>query len=264
MDAKEKGKFLPIDGVEELLKRYYEIFEEGEKGKNHAVIVYGDTGCGKKWFCNECMRIGKERNEDIIEIDMLKSLKALKYSSEEKLKRVLEIMEYELINGGGFDELRGMSATPHIFMRQLEKMLGQMNKVLLIRLPKIEVFEEIDKYYQCLFIRNTIIYFITEKRDLVKRCREELDTDIRYFECKPLKKGDGKLIIENIFSGQGSPRFQVEDVESYMANRPPENGVTVKELTRMCTLAFGYAKKKNIKCITKSVIFDAMTNNNMI
>lgn len=260
----DKELFLDIDGVEKLMEEYCNLLEKKASESSHTIIFYGDTGCGKRFFSNECIKKVKEKNEEVIEIDLLDHFKSSNYASEKKLYTVLEMIEYELISHGAFDDLKGKSENPEMFKRILEKMLKEKNITLLIRFPQIEVFDEIEKYYAYLCNRNTIIYFITEKKTIVSECRKKLERNIKYFECMRLKQGDGKLVIDNCFSKENHPKFEVDDVESLMSKRPINNKMTIKELKNICDKAYVYAKENNIDCITKSVIMDALANNSII
>lgn len=264
MRAVDKELFLNIDGVEKLMQEYCRFLDKKASVSSHTVIFYGDTGCGKSFFSKECIKKVKVKYKDVIEIDMLNNFKTSNYDSEKKLYEVLEIIEYELVSHGAFEELRGKSEKPEVFKRILEKMLKEKNIILLIRFPRIEVFNEIEKYHAYLCNNNTIIYFITEKKTIVNECRNKLEKNIKYFECMRLKQGDGKLVIDNFFSNGDCPKFKVDDVESLMSKRPVDNKMTIKELKIICDKAYLYAKENNITWITKNVIADALAYNSMI
>lgn len=262
MCTKEGEELLFIDGVEKLRDKYCKILESESDKKNHAVVIYGDTGCGKKYFCKECMKMAERKNkdaEDTIPIDMIGEFKGSNYDSEEKLCKVLEIIEYEISKEKGFKELSGKERYPQLFKRELSKWLEKTNNVLLIRFPKIEVFEEIQKYFSNLFVSNTILYFIMEKGRLVNECVDKLDRNIQYFECKPLKKGDEELIIKKYYSDTESPRFDLKSVISCMEERwSDERETTIKEFKKLCDIAYRYAEEKNIDCIKKKEIYKAL------
>ncbi|MDE6203061.1 MAG: hypothetical protein K2G19_06235, partial [Lachnospiraceae bacterium] len=131
--------------------------------------------------------------------------------------------------------------------------------VLLIRFPKIEVFEEIQEYFNKLFVSNTILYFVMEKGTLVRECMKSLDRDIQYFECKPLKRGDEELVIKSSYSGAESPRFDLDGIKSAMEERwIDDREITIKEFKAICDTACRYAKRKNIDYITEIEIGKAL------
>lgn len=256
---KTKEEFLHIDGVEELMKKYCKVLE-GENGDSHTVIFYGDTGCGKRFLSTECMNKAKEKNDNIFVIDLLDQFKKSNHELRRKIIEVLELIEYELIAQGAFDDLNGKSEKPEMFKRVLEKLLRNKKIILLIRFPLIEIEEEIEKYRSYLCNGNTILYFITEKRSIVDEYRGKNENNIQYYKCDHLKQGDGKLVVENFYSKEGEPRFDIEELESLMSKRPPDNKMTISELIRICEYAYLYAKENCIDCITKDVIVDALAS----
>ena len=252
-----KDVFLLIDGLDKLLIEYNEIIESEDDRCNHAVLFYGDTGCGKSMFSSECVKKVQEKIPGMIIIDLLEQLKGTNYDSDKKLNTLLEIIEYEITREKNFSDLKEKSKQPELFKRILEKRLKDTKTVLLIRFPKVEIFEEFEKYYSYLGNSNTITYFITDKKELANRCKVEYDKKIKYFECMRLKSGDGKLFIENMFpESEGMPNFDIEDIESLMEIRPSDSKMTIKQLKNMCEYAYSYAQKNKIDKITKSVIIE--------
>lgn len=264
MNIDNNELFLNIDGVGELINEYCESLEKEENICGHIILVSGDTGCGKNFFSRECIRKVLEKKKDVVVIDMLDHFKASNYDSERKLYEVLEIIEYELIAYGAFDELKGKSTKPAMFKRILEKMLKDKKIILLIRFPQIEVFEEIEKFYSFLYNDNTISYFITDSKTIVDECKKKIEGNIKYFECMHLKEGDGKLVVEKIFSGEEYPKFDVNELELLMSNRPLNNRMTIKELKRICDYSYTYAKENGINNITNGVIALAMAANSQL
>lgn len=259
MKIEDKSIFLHIDGVKELMEEYCEFLQETKGSSGHTIVVYGDTGCGKKFFSEECIKKIKNKNEDIFIIDLLDNFKASNYSSEEKLKEILGIIEYKL----KFEKLDNVSANPEKFKIILEDMLNNNNKLLLIRFPHIEVFEEIQKYYAYLSNKNTILYFITEKKEIVDECMKKIE-DIRYFQCEHLKEGDGKLVIEKLFSDEEYPKFNVDEIEQVMSAKPLDKKMTIKELKKLCEYTYSYAKQKGIENITYETITMALAAHDII
>ena len=264
MNKENKELFLNIDGVGELMNEYCMMLANSESAQSHTILIHGDTGCGKTFFSEECKKKVIEKNSDVIEIDLIGIFKSSNYSSKKKLNKVLEIIEYELIEKGTFDKLKGQHDNPEIFQRILKKILMDTNRVLLIRFPEIEVFDEIEKYYAYFCNENTISYFITEKRMIVEECKKKIEKNITYFECKHLKEGDGKLFVENLFSDLESPKFNVDELEQLMSNRPMDNKMTIKELKKICEYTYSYAQKKGIKDITNGTIALAMAYNSKL
>lgn len=258
VNTEDKDLFLHIDGVSELMDEYCRFLDEKEGGSKHTVLFYGDTGCGKGFFSNECIRKVKEKNSEVVVIDLLDNFRASNFGSEKKLNGVLEIIEYDLIAHGAFDELKGKNAKPEMFKWILEKQLKEKKMLLLIRFPQIEVYDEIEKYCEYLDNDNTIIYFISERKAIVDACRKKYEKEIKYFELERLKQGDGKLIIDNIFSKEEFPQFDVNDLESLMSKRPINNKMTIRELLRVCNYAYAYAKENKIKYITSTIIAEAI------
>ena len=262
MNTGEEEKFLYIDGVEKLMGRYCKILESEQEKKNHAVVIYGDTGCGKKFFCNECMRMAKVQNrdaEDVVIVDMIGEFEGSNFDSEEKLRRILGIIEYEISKKKGYEELRGKEENSEVFKRVLKQWLFETNNVLLIRFPKIEVLEEIEEYFNKLFVNNTILYFVMEKGALVRKCMKSLGRNIQYFECKPLKRGDGELVIKSSYSGAESPVFDLDAIEAFMEDRwIDDRDITIKEFKAICDTACRYAKERNINLIKEKDIGKAL------
>lgn len=260
MNTKDKEVFLNIDGVGELMEQYCKVLES-ENRNSHTVIFYGDTGCGKSFFSNECMKKVKEKNENkVIVIDLLDYLKTSNLESERKLIEVLQLIEYDLVEEGAFNELKGKSVNPELFKKILKKLLKDKNNILLIRFPEIEIWEEIEKYHSCLCNGNTILYFITEKKSIVDECRRKNKKNIQYYQCVHLKEGDGKLLIENIFLKEGYPMFDIEELELLMSKRPSDNKMTISELMRICEYSYLYAKENSISCITEKEIIEALVS----
>ena len=125
MGTGDKELFLDIDGVEKLMEEYCKLLGKKVNESSHTIIFFGDTGCGKRLLSSECIKKVKEKNKDVIEIDLLNNFKTSNYGSEKKLYEVLEIIEYELISHGAFDDLKGKSEKPEMFKRILEKMLKE-------------------------------------------------------------------------------------------------------------------------------------------
>ncbi len=264
MYTNDNDIFLYIDGLEELMNEYCGIIENETTKNKHVVLFFGDTGSGKSMFSAECIKKVKNKIDKIIIIDLLEHLKASNLGSYEKLVKVLEIIEFELINQGFFLDLKDKSKDPEIVKIALERMLLETGHTLLIRFPKIEVFQELQRYYSYLYNKSAILYFITDTKAIVEDCRRSYDREITYFECMRLKEGDGKLFIEKMFSDKKSPVFKIDDVESLMDKKPRDNKMTIKELKSLCEHAYIYAKKNNIPIITKDVIIDDLFSRSAI
>ena len=179
MYTNDNDIFLYIDGLGKLMNEYCGIIENETTKNKHAVLFFGDTGSGKSMFSAECIKKVKSRIDKIIIIDLLEHLKASNLGSYEKLIKVLEIIEFELINQGLFPDLKDKSKDPEIFKIALERMLLETGHTLLIRFPKIEVFQELQRYYSYLY-KSAILYFITDTKEIVEDCKRIYDREITY------------------------------------------------------------------------------------
>lgn len=266
MYTNDNDIFLYIDSLKELMDEYCEILEDEARSGKHVVLFFGDTGSGKSMFSVECIKKVKNRFDKVITIDLLEHLKASNLGSYEKLIRILEILEFKLMDQGQglFSDLKDKSKSPEIFKIALEKILLETGYKLLVRFPKIEVYHELEKYYSYLYNKSTILYFITDIKAVVDDCKRNYDREINYLECTRLKRGDGKLFVEKVFSNQESPVFNIDDIESLMEKKPQNSKMTIKELKSLCEHAYIYAKKINISIITKEVIIDDIFSRNGI
>lgn len=264
MYRKGNTSFLSIDGVEELINDYCKQLDRDDYMSSHIVIFHGDTGCGKTTLSNECIKKVQEKNENISVIDLLDHFKTSNYDSLQKLTSILKMIEYQLIGEGAFGELKDKSSEPEIFKTILKKLLETKGKILLIRFPLIEVYEEIDKYYDFFYNNNTIIYFVTDNKKIVDECKHKLGVKAKYYKCTRLKQGDGELVANNIIQNEKSLEFESNGLEYFMSMRPSDNKMSIKELLRICDYSCAYAKEKGITKITKDVIVAALAYNGVI
>lgn len=263
MNASNKTEeFLYIDSLKERMQEYCDLIKNGRE--SHTVLFHGDTGCGKRRFSEECAKKVLERNKEIIVIDMTGQFVSVKQDSEEKMKAVSEIIEHELVHSHNIRDIAGKHDNIGIFMRVLEKVLAEKNSMLLVRLPIIEVVQELEAYYSCLNNSNTILYFMTENKEVITKCQRDYGLKIVCLECQRLKQGDGELFINSRFQREGEPVFDVADIESLMSKRGQENKMTINELEKICGSAYRYAKKNNIETIDKAVILDDFTSRGLL
>lgn len=258
VNTKDKVPFLFVDGLEQLLKEYQDILLDGARGRHHKILFYGETGSGKSMFSGRCIEEveEKQKSKDVYVIDLIEHLQDTNQSSDDKLINALRIIEKELLRQTGFNDLEGQSLNPEMFKYTLKRILEKINCLILIRFPKIEIFREIEKYHAYLDIENIILYFITDKEDVVSKCRNAYDTQFDYMKCKRVKPGDGKLLIENLFSKDVAPFFVDEEIESLMQIRAEGYEMTIGELSKMINNAYRYAVKNKIEKITKAIILE--------
>lgn len=260
MQLEHQGLFLNIDGLGKLLADYCDLIESTETIQGHTIVIYGDTGCGKRFFSTKCIEKATTRNKDIIIIDLYDYFESANYDSDNKLMKLLELIEFDLLDRGAYNELKEKSKSPELFKKILSKILHEKKQLLLIRFPPIEAFEEIRKYRDYLNSPNVISYFITEKESIVEECKVKFENNVAYFECRHLKAGDGKLVIEKLYSCDNSPHFDIEAVEALMSSRPSNKKMTIKELKVICDGASKYAKENGIEVITIRTIAYAMAS----
>lgn len=264
MNTSDKDVFLFIDGLGEIMHEYCQLLESNTERVSHAILFHGDTGCGKSMLSRQCLKTVEKKNDKVIILDLLEHFKASSYDSDKKASVIMELIEFELLSRGAFQDLEGKCKKPEMFKIVLERMLKSKQKILLIRLPKIEVFDEFEKYFSYLFNSNTILYFITEKKSIVDECKKKYGKELEYFECMKLKSGDGKLLIDNVYSSEEGPIFKTDDIESLMEKRPLDSKMTIMQLKSICEHAYIYAKKNKINIITKDIILDALISQCMI
>lgn len=257
MKTEEKSAFLLIDGLEMLLKEFAELIQNIDAEDDYAILIHGETGSGKLTFCRQCLSI-VEGKDSIIKIDLSDELRASSLGSTEKLICLLQIMEYELIKLRSYTKLEGKYRDPEMFKWVLKDLLEQTNSKLLVICPRVETYADLEKYYNYLNIKNVIPCLMTDKRAIVEECKRISKLKIKYFECKPLKKGDGQLYVESMFSDATSPVFDINDIESLIEIRASRNQMTISQLISLCVPAYKYAQSKQIEKITKSVILDSL------
>lgn len=263
MKTKEKNTFLFIDGFETLLNEFDKLIQNIDNEDDYVILIHGETGSGKLTFCRKCLSIIEE-TDNIIKIDLSDELHASNLDSSGKLKSLLQIIEYELKKQPNFGKLEGSYKDPDMFKWILRDLLDQTHSKLLILFPRVETYADLEKYYYCLNIKNVIPCFMTDDQNIVEQCKGTNNLTIKYFECKSLKKGDGQLYIESVFSGEEFPAFDINDVESLIEVRTPGSEMTISQLIRLCEPAYRYAKSKQIKLITKGVILDALVASNVV
>lgn len=263
MKTKEKNTFLFIDGFKTLLSEFGKLIQNIDNEDDYVILVHGETGCGKLTFCKKCLSI-IEKEDSIIKIDLSDELHASNLDSTGKLKSLLQIIEYELIKQPHFGKLEEKYKDPEMFKWILKDLLNQTNSKLLVLFPRVETYADLEKYYYYLNIKNVIPCFITDKQAIVEKCKGTNDLIIKYFECKPLKKGDGQLYIENMFSDKDPPVFDINDIESLMEIKAHGSEMTISQLIGLCEPAYKYAKLRQIELITKSVILESLVASNVV